>query len=104
MIAPGTVGRGGFLLFESIYTQIFGFVALLVLAFAYWKGENQEKMGITAYVIAWFATMLVQNEVHPDSVQYPTFAIDIIVLLVFTGLAWKSSRTWPIWAAGCQMF
>lgn len=91
-------------MFESAYTQLFGAVALLILGFAYWKGENLEKMGVTAYIIAWFATMLVQNEVRPDAVQYPTFAIDLVVLMAFAGLAWKSPRTWPIWAAGFQMF
>lgn len=61
-------------------------------------------MGVTAYVPAWLATMLLQSQAGPYGINYPIFAIDIVVLLVFAGLAWKSSRSWPIWAAGFQMF
>ncbi len=89
---------------ESIYSQIFGAVTLLVFIFVYWKGEDLEKMGIITHVLAWFATMVVHGSIGPASVQYPIFAIDTVVLLVFVGLAWKSPRTWPIWAAGFQMF
>lgn len=104
MIAPGSDDSGAFLLFDSIYTQVFAVFALLVLIFAYWKGEDQEKAGITAFVLAWFGTMAVQSNIGPYGVQYPIFAIDVVMLLVFAGLAWKSPRTWPVWAAGFQMF
>lgn len=89
---------------ESIYSQIFGVVTLLVLIFAFWKGEELEKIGIMTHVLAWFATMVMRAYLDPFGVRYPVFAVDVVVLLVFVGLAWKSPRTWPIWAAGCQMF
>lgn len=59
---------------------------------------------MVAHTMAWFAAGLVQQEVGAHSVQYPMFAIDVVMLLVFVGLAWKSTRTWPVWAAGFQMF
>lgn len=91
-------------MFTSVYSYIFGAVVLAVLVFAFWKGEENERSGIVAYTIAWFASMLVQDNTGPYSIQWATFGIDLIILLVFAGLAWKSPRTWPVWAAGFQMF
>jgi hypothetical protein len=31
------------------------------------------------------------------------FVLDIAMLAVFVGLAWRYRRSWPIWAAACQM-
>ena len=36
------------------------------------------------------------------STQYAVMAIDIIMLIVFSVLAWRSDRSWPMWAAAFQ--
>ena len=91
-------------MFDTIYSQLFAVASLAVLAFAFLKGEEPERIGVVAHTVAWFATGLVQEEVGTLSVQYSMFAIDVVLVLVFAGLAWKSARTWPVWAAGFQMF
>lgn len=91
-------------MFDTVYSQLFGVVTLAVVIFAFLKGEEPERIGVIANSLAWFAAGLVQQNVNPYATQYSLFALDIVVLLVFAGLAWKSARTWPVWAAGFQMF
>jgi hypothetical protein len=38
-----------------------------------------------------------------SNIPYSMFALDVVVLTVFVGLAWKSRRTWPVWASGLQL-
>lgn len=73
---------------------------LLVGGFAFWKGEEPERIGAGAYLIAWIASMLIQGAGPISSWIYGVLAIDVVVTLVFAGLSWKSGRSWPYWAAG----
>lgn len=74
-----------------------------VCAFAMLKGDEPERLGAGAYMIAWLATLLIQNDSNLYSIPLGLFAIDVVTLLVFIGLAWKSRRAWPIWASGLQL-
>lgn len=76
---------------------------VLVCAFAFLKGDESERLGAGAYLIAWLASLLIQNDSNLYSIPLGLFAIDLVILLVFVGLAWKARRAWPIWASGLQL-
>lgn len=71
--------------------------------FAFLKGDNPERIGAGAYLMAWFASVLTQGGMGASNIPYAMFALDVVVLTVFVGLAWKSRRTWPVWASGLQL-
>lgn len=71
--------------------------------FAFLKGDNPERIGAGAYLMAWFASVLTQGGMGASNIPYAMFALDVVVLTVFIGLAWKSRRTWPVWASGLQL-
>lgn len=73
-------------------------------AFAFLKGGPTEKNGAGCYLLLWFASILLQQEngLRID-VPFAMFAIDVALLALFVGLAWKSRRTWPVWASALQL-
>ena len=74
-----------------------------VSAFALWKGDEPERVGTATYLLAWFATMLIQDDGPLESWIYGVLAVDVVVALVFAGLSWKSKKSWPLWAAGFSL-
>ena len=88
---------------DSLYTQIGAIAWLAICGFALWKGEQPERTGGGALLIAWLATLAIHRDSVFYQVHYFTLAIDIIVLLTFVGLSWKSERSWSIWASGFQL-
>ena len=74
-----------------------------VATFAFLKGDDPERIGAGAYLLAWFASLLTQGDGKLYDVQWGMFAIDVAVLAVFGGIAWKSHRAWPIWATALQL-
>lgn len=90
-------------MFDTLYSQIGAIFAVIVVAFAFLKGDEPEKIGGATYVLAWFASMLVQDDTRLYGVQWGMFAIDTVVLVVYGALAWKSRRAWPVWACALQL-
>lgn len=90
-------------MFDTLYLQIGAVLMVSVCAFAMIKGDETERVGAGAYLIAWFASILVQDDFGLYKTQWGVLVIDIIVLGVFCGLAWKSRRSWPIWATALQL-
>lgn len=93
----------GFVLFDTLYAQIGAVLMVAASGFAFVKGEEPERFGAGAYLMAWFATLLLQAEVTNYHTRSWMFLIDVGVLIVFCGLSWKSKNTWPVWAACLQL-
>lgn len=89
-------------MFDTLPTQIGAGLTVLVVGFAFLKGEEPERIAAGGYVLAWFATLLIQAEGPTQGTQWGLMGIDLIMLTVFIALAWKSRRAWPVWAAGLQ--
>ena len=89
-------------MFDTLSTQIGAVLTVLVVAFAFLKGDEPERIAAGGYVVLWFASLLIQNDGASGGTQWGLMAIDSIMLAVFAGLAWKSRRTWPVWAAAFQ--
>ncbi|MBB4083458.1 hypothetical protein [Brevundimonas lenta] len=89
-------------MFDTAYSMIGAAVTLLVVAFAFIKGEEPERIGAGAFVFVFIASLLIQDESNPSNPQWGLMAVDTLLLVVYAGLAWKSGRSWPLWAAACQ--
>jgi len=74
----------------------------LTFIVAVWRGGLPEKLGASLSVAAWVASTLVEQRHNWLEPQYGIFAVDIVVLLGLTALAFWSRRYWSVWAAGFQ--
>lgn len=90
-------------MFDTLYSQIGAVITFAVIGFALLKGDEPERIGGGAYVLAWFSSMLVQDDTALYDPQLAMFGIDMVGLLVFAALAWKSRRTWPVWVCALQL-
>ena len=89
-------------MFDTLSTQVGAVLTVLVVAFAFLKGDEPERIAAGGYVLSWFASLLIQGDGASGGTQWGLMAIDSIMLAVFAGLAWKSRRAWPTWAAALQ--
>ncbi len=89
---------------DTLYSQIGLLPMVLVAIFAFTKGDEPERLAMGAYLLGWMAGMLLQSDSTPQGTWQPAlFALDVVMLLVLGGLAWKFHRHWPIWAASLQL-
>ena len=89
-------------MFDTLSTQVGAGLTLLVVAFAFLKGDDPERTAAGGYVLSWFASLLIQGDGSVGGTQWGLMAIDAVMLAVFIGLAWKSDRSWPVWTAALQ--
>ncbi len=90
-------------MFDTLSAQIGAVFIVLVLGFAFLKGEETERVAAGAYGLGWLASLLVQNDSDLYNAQWSMLGIDIIMLLVLGALVWKSHRAWPTWASAAQL-
>ncbi|WP_296166817.1 hypothetical protein [uncultured Brevundimonas sp.] len=89
-------------MFETLASQIGAAVAVCVTAFAFLKGDEPERIGAGAYILGFLASLLVQDTGQLYGTNWFLMAIDIAMLAVLAGLAWKTERAWPVWACALQ--
>ncbi|MDP3371119.1 MAG: hypothetical protein Q8M32_14915 [Brevundimonas sp.] len=89
-------------MFDTLPTQIGAGLTVAVVAFAFLKGDEPERIAGGAYVLGWFASLLIQNDGAVGKTQWGLMAIDAIMLAILVALAWKSRRAWPVWATALQ--
>ena len=89
-------------MFDTLYSQIAVAISVAVVAFAFLKGDDPERVGGGAYAIGALATLMVQSDAKLYGAQWPLTLVEAVMLVVYVALAWKSRRSWPFWAAGLQ--
>ena len=89
-------------MFDTLSTQVGAGLTLLVVAFAFLKGDDPERTAAGGFVLSWVASLLIQGDGSVGGTQWGLMAIDAVMLAVFVALAWKSQRAWPVWAAAFQ--
>lgn len=89
-------------MFETIYSQVGAAVTVLVVAFAFFKGDEPERIASAAFLLITVAAMLVPAGHGGDGPRWTRMGLDIVGLAVFIGLAWHSRRTWLFWASAFQ--
>ncbi|CAN5128514.1 hypothetical protein BH10PSE2_BH10PSE2_11440 [soil metagenome] len=90
-------------MFDTHAAQIGAFVVVAVCLFAFWKGDQAERIAAGAYILGWFASLLAQGDIYRYPIQWGVFSIDLVMLVVLVALVWKAHRAWPTWAAACQL-
>ncbi|MCS6624861.1 hypothetical protein N0B44_18250 [Roseibacterium beibuensis] len=89
-------------MFDTLYSQIGAAVGVIVVAFAFLKGDEPERVGAGAYALGSLAALLLQNDSQLYGPQWGLMSVEAIMLAAYAALAWKSRRPWPIWAAALQ--
>ena len=89
-------------MFDTLYSQIGAAVMVVVVAFAFLKGDEPERVGGGAYALGTLASILVPDDSRLYGLQWGMTIVDVIMLGVYVTLAWKSRRSWPVWASALQ--
>lgn len=88
----------------NIAYAVVGAVFMVGMAlFAFLKGGQAERFGAGAYLFAWFATIVMQENSGFHGVPIGVFLVDLALLFVFAGIAWRYRQSWPVWASGLQL-
>jgi hypothetical protein len=85
---------------DTLPAQIGSILTALVCLFALWKGDLPERAGAILFVAAWLGSLALSNDTAGPGVRYGAFAMDVLASFGFAAIAWRSRRTWAIWAAG----
>lgn len=89
-------------MFETIYSQAVAAVAVLVVAFAFLKGDETERIGAAAYALVFIATVMIRDGSSFSIPRLGALALDVMLLGVLVVLGWHSRRSWLIWASAFQ--
>ncbi len=88
----------------NIVYAVVGAVFMLGMAlFAFLKGGPAERLGAGVYLLAWFASIVFQQNQGLQGVPLGMALIDVFLLFVFVGIAWRYRQSWPAWASGLQL-
>lgn len=87
---------------ETIYSQALWAFTILVLGFAFLKGDEPERIGAAAIVLVAVAALFSPEDRGLASPLWGRMALDMVLLVVFAGLSWHSRRAWPVWSAAFQ--
>jgi len=88
--------------FDTIYAQVAAAIGAIVVAFAFLKGDEPERVGGGIYAISALASLLVQEETRLHGPQWGLMMVDAVTLAAYAAVAWKSRRSWPVWASALQ--
>ena len=88
-------------MFNTLPAQIFAGVALVICGFAFTKGGPGERTFTGAYILAWLASIVAQNQAG-HMFPWALFGIDCVLLVVFGAISWKFRSAWLVWAVALQ--
>ena len=78
---------------------------ILICVFALWRGRRDERLVALACIGASVASLLVLSSAAArySHVESGLLLVDLATLAVFTAVALRSHRFWPLWIAGLQL-
>lgn len=83
------------------------FITLLlsVVALAWTRGRTDERIAALTCLLGTILTNLIGHSLATRFLSFnlSTFLVDVGVLLAFLYIALRSTRFWPMWAAGLQL-
>lgn len=89
-------------MFDTLYSQIGTTIAVVVVAFAFLKGDEPERLGAGAYAVSLQASLLLHDENRLYGPQWSLMTVDVFMLVLYAALAWKCRRAWPLWVSALQ--
>ena len=77
----------------------------LSCAYALSCGQREERVAAIACIAATVLTLFLLSPLNTrySHVETGVLMVDVGVLAVFTGIALRSQRFWPLWVAGLQL-
>ncbi|MDF2900287.1 MAG: hypothetical protein K0Q62_346 [Phenylobacterium sp.] len=90
-------------MFSSTPERVWAVAMFAVSAFALWRGGRTERVVAIANIVAWIATIVVQNRHNWLDPQWGMLAVDIAFLLLLLWFVVRSSRLWILPAAAFQL-
>ena len=90
-------------LVDTLHQLVGAIITLAVCGYAIVAGGREERAAGFVICVASFATPLAQNLITDALVRPTLIAIDVGLLLFLGGLAMRSDRFWPMWAAGFHL-
>ena len=89
---------------DTLYGRAVLAVTVLAAIFVFVKGGEAERLAMGGYLLAWLASVLVQDDGHLyQNVQWKLLLIDIAVSVFFAFIVWRWSCTWAVWASAFQL-
>jgi peptidoglycan/LPS O-acetylase OafA/YrhL len=86
---------------DTLQAQVAVGFTLGVVAAAFLEGDEPERVGGAACALGLLASLLLQDRrLHGPSWQL--LAVNGVMLVAYAALAWRSRRSWPVWASGLQ--
>lgn len=89
-------------MFDTLYAQVGAAAVVLVAAFGFLRGGEPERVGAAVCAVGLLASLLVQDDARLRGPQWGLMIVDAGMLAAYVGVAWKSRRSWPVWAAALQ--
>ncbi len=89
-------------MFETIYSQVGIAVTVIVVTFAFVKGDEPERVAGAAFALISVATLVTPDRAGMVGPRWSAIGLDLVLLAVLAGLAWRSRRSWLFWAAAFQ--
>jgi len=90
-------------MFTSTPERVWAVAMFAVSAFALWRGGRTERAVALANIIAWVATIVVQNRHDWLAPQWGVLVVDVLFLLLLLWFVVRSSRLWILPAAAFQL-
>ena len=81
-------------MFDTTYSLVGVAIIVLIAGFAFLKGDEPERVGAGAFVMVALASLLIQDSTGYFGPKYGQFAADLVLLLIFAVIAWKSRQLW----------
>lgn len=84
---------------------LFWSLLIAACAYAFWQGQRDERIAAGVCLLGSLASSLVlaPMQLRYSGVEVGVLLIDGIALTVFTAVALRSNRFWPLWVAGLQL-
>lgn len=79
-------------------------VLVVSCGYALVRGCTDERVAATVCIVASIVSVVVLSPmgVRYTSIEPGELSVDMIVLMIFVGIALRSDRFWPLWVAGLQ--
>jgi hypothetical protein len=84
---------------------IYWIVLVGICGYALWRGRRDERVVAAVCLGASIISLLslTQWQSRYSGVETGLLLVDAITLALFTGVALRSNRFWPLWVAGLQL-
>ena len=81
---------------------IYWAILLLICAFAFWRGRQEERIAAGACLVATIVTVWIDpaGSAALCAMEPAQLAVDGAMLAAFVTIALRSERFWPLWVAG----